>query len=81
MEAQRKIEVKNGDHAIGTAQAWLACDGELTLADIERETIVATLRRHGGHRQRSAKALGIGVRTLGLKLKKWKEDRIVEADL
>ncbi len=74
-------EVKDGDHAIGTAQAWLACDGELTLADIERETIVATLRRNGGHRQRSAKALGIGVRTLGLKLKKWKEDQIVEADL
>jgi len=74
-------EVKQGDQAMGTAQTWLACDGELTLADIERETIVATLRRNGGHRQRSAKALGIGVRTLGLKLKKWKEDRIVEADL
>ena len=64
-----------------TVQHWLSCDGDLKLADIERETIVATLKRNRGHRQRSAKALGIGVRTLGLKLKKWKEDRIVEQDL
>ena len=65
----------------GIVQDWIACDGELTLADIERETIVATLRRNSGHRQRSAQALGIGVRTLGLKLKKWKEDQVVSADL
>ena len=65
----------------GTVQHWLACDGALTLADIERETIVATLKRNRGHRQRSAKALGIGVRTLGLKLKKWKEEQVVEQDL
>lgn len=64
-----------------TVQHWLSCDGELTLADIERETIVATLKRNRGHRQRSAKALGIGVRTLGLKLKKWKEDQVVDQDL
>ena len=63
------------------SQTWLACDGELTLADIERETIVATLKRNGGHRQKSARALGIGVRTLGLKLKKWKEEEVVSADL
>jgi DNA-binding NtrC family response regulator len=64
-----------------TVQHWLACDGALTLADIERETIVATLKRNRGHRQRSAKALGIGVRTLGLKLMKWKEEQVVEQDL
>ncbi len=69
-----------GDVA-ATVQHWLACDGALTLADIERETIVATLKRNRGHRQRSAKALGIGVRTLGLKLKKWKEEQVVEQDL
>ncbi|XVJ59065.1 MAG: sigma-54-dependent Fis family transcriptional regulator [Tepidisphaera sp.] len=48
-----------------------------TLEDIERETIVATLTRFSGHRQKTATALGIGVRTLGLKLKKWKEDRLI----
>ena len=36
---------------------------------------------HDGHRQKSAKALGIGVRTLGLKLKKWKEQQLVAQTL
>ncbi|MEM1185827.1 MAG: sigma-54 dependent transcriptional regulator [Planctomycetota bacterium] len=52
-----------------------------TLAEIERETIVETLHRFDGHRQRTARALGIGVRTLGLKLKKWKEERLVPESL
>lgn len=55
--------------------------GDRTLADIERETIVATLQRFNGHRQKTAKALGIGVRTLGLKLKKWKEESLVAQTL
>jgi DNA-binding NtrC family response regulator len=59
----------------------IICDGNLTLADVEREVIVATLQRNEGHRQRSATALGIGVRTLGLKLKKWKEQRLVAETL
>ena len=57
------------------------CDGSLTLEDVEREAIIATLRHHHGHRQKSATALGIGVRTLGLKLKKWKEQQIVSPSL
>lgn len=59
----------------------IVCDGELTLNEIERETIVATLIANGGHRQKSAQALGIGVRTLGLKLKKWKEQSLVSPTL
>lgn len=55
--------------------------GERTLAEIERDTIVATLQRFNGHRQKTAKALGIGVRTLGLKLKKWKEESLVSQNL
>ena len=57
------------------------CDGNLTLEDVEREAIIATLRHHHGHRQKSAAALGIGVRTLGLKLKKWKELQLVSPSL
>ncbi|MHC4427994.1 MAG: helix-turn-helix domain-containing protein, partial [Planctomycetota bacterium] len=57
------------------------CDGTLTLEDVEREAIIATLQHHHGHRQKSAAALGIGVRTLGLKLKKWKEQQLVSASL
>jgi DNA-binding NtrC family response regulator len=51
------------------------------LEDIERDAIVRTLGRYNGHRQRAAKALGIGVRTLGLKLKKWKSLNLVEQSL
>lgn len=49
------------------------------LADIEREVILTTLNRFKGHRVKTAQALGIGVRTLGMKLKKWKEEGVPEA--
>jgi DNA-binding NtrC family response regulator len=51
------------------------------LEDIERDAIVRTLTKYNGHRQRTAQALGIGVRTLGLKLKKWKQMQLVDAGL
>ncbi|MEQ9616926.1 MAG: sigma-54 dependent transcriptional regulator [Phycisphaerales bacterium] len=51
------------------------------LSVVEREVIVETLHRFNGHRQKTAQALGIGVRTLGLKLKKWKEERLVAETL
>jgi two-component system, NtrC family, response regulator HydG len=41
------------------------------LEDMEREMIMKTLHQFNGHRARTAKALGIGLRTLGLKLKRW----------
>ena len=44
------------------------------LADIEKQVILSTLERFKGHRVKTAGALGIGVRTLGMKLKRWKED-------
>jgi DNA-binding NtrC family response regulator len=80
----------NGDSGVGSSIEGkpdaatvppIICDGDLTLEDIEREVIVATLQSYQGHRQKSARALGIGVRTLGLKLKKWKEDKLVESSL
>jgi len=43
-----------------------------TLAQIEREMIEKTLEKFDGHRQKTAETLGIGVRTLGMKLKHWK---------
>lgn len=68
--------------AMGFAEAKpLEMPGDRTLEEIERDTIVATLERFNGHRQRTAKALGIGVRTLGLKLKKWKDESLVSANL
>ncbi|MBS0196838.1 MAG: sigma-54-dependent Fis family transcriptional regulator [Planctomycetes bacterium] len=47
------------------------------LEELEREAILSALQRYQGHRVRTARALGIGVRTLGLKLKKWKGEGLV----
>jgi DNA-binding NtrC family response regulator len=44
------------------------------LADIEKQVILRTLERFKGHRLRTAAALGIGVRTLGMKIKRWREE-------
>ncbi|HQY87110.1 MAG TPA: sigma-54 dependent transcriptional regulator [Tepidisphaeraceae bacterium] len=44
------------------------------LAVIEKHVIISTLERFKGHRVKTASALGIGVRTLGMKIKKWKDD-------
>ncbi|MEM9915882.1 MAG: sigma-54 dependent transcriptional regulator [Planctomycetota bacterium] len=47
------------------------------LEEVERDRIVHALGQFNGNRTRTAEALGIGVRTLGLKLKKWKEQNLV----
>ena len=65
----------------GAAVATETSQGVRKLEDIERDVIVQTLQGFSGHRQRTARALGIGVRTLGLKLKKWKELRLVAETL
>lgn len=44
------------------------------LADVEKQVILSTLQQFKGHRVRTASALGIGVRTLGMKLKRWREE-------
>jgi DNA-binding NtrC family response regulator len=44
------------------------------LADIEKQVILSTLQQFKGHRIKTATALGIGVRTLGMKLKRWREE-------
>lgn len=62
-------------------QPVLACDGAVTLETVERHAVVATLDRFGGHRDRTAKALGIGVRTLGMKLRQWKSAGLVPEHL
>ena len=59
---------------------WV-CNGQSkTLEVLERETILATLEACGGHRQNTARALRIGVRTLGLKLRKWKDEGLIAQD-
>jgi DNA-binding NtrC family response regulator len=47
------------------------------LETVERQQILQALQYFNGNRHHAAKALGIGVCTLGLKLKKWKEQELV----
>ena len=53
------------------------CGDIRPLEDVERDQILHTLGRFNGNRTRAAEALGIGVRTLGLKLKRWKAANLV----
>ena len=48
----------------------------LPLAEVEKRVILDALAKFEGHRARTAGALGIGVRTLGIKLKKWRDDGV-----
>ncbi len=43
------------------------------MDEIERQAILETLERTGGHRGEAAKALEIGLRTLQRKLKDYRE--------
>jgi DNA-binding NtrC family response regulator len=49
-----------------------------SMADIERQAILETLGRTGGHRARAADILGIGLRTLQRKLKEYKDEGYVQ---
>jgi DNA-binding NtrC family response regulator len=49
-----------------------------TMADIERETILATLEQTGGRRAEAAKLLDIGLRTLQRKLKEYKDQGLFD---
>jgi len=51
---------------VGDMDAW---PSDLTLDEMERRLIVATLKRCDGHRAKAAEALGIGLRTLSGKLR------------
>ncbi|MBN2563525.1 MAG: sigma-54-dependent Fis family transcriptional regulator [Phycisphaerae bacterium] len=48
------------------------------MEDMERALIEKTLLRFNGHRVKTAKALGIGVRTLGMRLKRWREEAALQ---
>jgi len=61
-------QAENGD-ASGDAGGEMPIG--LSLEEMERRLIEATLERFGGHRERTAKALGIGVRTLCGKLREY----------
>jgi DNA-binding NtrC family response regulator len=78
------LETAPGVIRAQTLEPWLngrspVCAGAeslagVPLADIEKQVILSTLDQFKGHRVKTANALGIGIRTLGMKLKKWRDD-------
>ena len=78
------LESQVGVVRAATLEPWLKRHGDpgssganlagRPLADIEKQVILSTLERFKGHRIKTATALGIGIRTLGMKLKKWREE-------
>ncbi len=48
--------------------------GRISVAELEKDLILGTIKFYDGHREKSAKALGITSRTLREKLSKWKDD-------
>jgi len=57
----------------GAGDPGLAAGGVSTMRDIEREAILQALRETGGNRERAARKLGIGLRTLQRKIKEYRD--------
>lgn len=51
------------------------------LEDAERHLVERTLKQFQGHREKTARALGIGLRTLTLKLKRWRQESEIECQV
>jgi two-component system response regulator HydG len=64
------LQIGSVDPLAGTVEALAG----QPLADIEKRVILSTLQQFRGHRIKTAGALGIGVRTLGMKLKRWRDE-------
>jgi DNA-binding NtrC family response regulator len=84
IERASVLESQEGLIRATTLEPWLKVQGQPTistdglagrqLSEIEKQVILSTLERFKGHRIKTATSLGIGVRTLGMKLKKWREE-------
>jgi DNA-binding NtrC family response regulator len=72
--ADLPIEVRDSSTLSATGAPVQSVVGEpRTMEEIERQAILETLLRTGGHRAKAADLLGIGLRTLQRKLKEYKD--------
>ena len=72
VRASLPLDPADTDHDLDSSQPT-------TIADMERRMIEKTLEKFNGHREKTARALGIGVRTLGMKLKRWQTQQASSA--
>ncbi len=68
MEAVRIIDTQE-------SQVLVVQPGQAKLEEVERHLILATLRRTRHNRTKTARLLGIGIRTLQRKLKQYSEEQ------
>ncbi len=69
MESIRVIDTQD-------SQVLVVQPGQAKLEDVERQLILATLRRTRFNRTKSARLLGIGIRTLQRKLKQYAQEQM-----
>lgn len=71
------LDVDDLPYDTGSYGDWRSLPESVTasrrLSDMERAVVLNALRRHSNNRTRTAQALGISVRTLQRKLKRWNE--------
>lgn len=65
------LELQAGRSSPANAEAILSIRIGTTLADVERELIFATLEHFEGHKERTAAALGVSLKTLYNRLKEY----------
>ncbi len=72
------LDVDDLPYDMGSHGDWKSLPESITasrrLSDMERAVVIDALRRHGNNRTRTAESLGISVRTLQRKLKRWSEE-------
>jgi len=81
-----EVRLKDLPYELRAGSGAPAADGRVqprngpvkTMAEIERQAILETLERTGGHRAEAAKLLEIGLRTLQRKLKEYREEGVFE---
>jgi DNA-binding NtrC family response regulator len=77
--ADLPVEVRDSSTLSTTGAPVQSVVGEpRTMEEIERQAILETLHRTGGHRAKAADLLGIGLRTLQRKLKEYKDQGFYE---
>jgi DNA-binding NtrC family response regulator len=79
LPADLPAEVRESSHLSTAGTPVQSLVGEpRTMEEIERQAILETLGRTGGHRAKAADILGIGLRTLQRKLREYKDDGLVQ---
>ena len=71
---------KSSTRAMPETAGDMGLPGEVGLKDVERETILGTLKRMEGSRRRTAEALNMSERTLRHKLKQYREAGFLDGD-